>query len=503
MSLKKNLGSRIRGWFPQEPIISKSSNRIVFEPLQFKTRVKRSYVLGLVGGIVTVLIAIGIIFIGLVFSGALRFLNTYASGTSEQTNQLISIQNYALGSVGILAAILGFVGISIGKRRGGILLVIASALVLVAFNFLGILPGILMLISGLMELGKQPIAQTPNYQKPSPIITRLKSSKNISNFVFALSSLSVFVFVYSYYFREFSFFPFEALFVLFFIFLAVRDMRRKHAIDNIFSKIFLLGALTIIFLTGILVNFYIINVIGYSLISVVAILVFTLLYGWVDRTAGTTNDSDTKIKRKPKVIRTVLVFVGIVFLIFALSLSSHVEPRLGSVNNHENIINRDFRLTQPIENITTSANLTTRDRLSIIIIVAHIVGLPSENSTADFTINYQSLPTSKPVSVFSKSNFSSLVPPMDVAMNYPVPQNGTYHFNVHYNYGGESMCEVSMAKYWSTNELLPTTIYVPLLGDYAYATLATSSILLLAGVAISLTNISIRKNNRNEINQQS
>lgn len=151
MKTKKEL-RKVRGWFPKEPMIPKSSAKIDYQPLQREPWISRNKsILGLIGGVLSVLIALGTIFVGLIFSDTLRNYNIYATG--EQNPQLIATVDLVLGGVGLAAGIIGIIGSRIGKQRGSILLIIAGAMEFLLF-FFGVLPAILMLISGASELGK-------------------------------------------------------------------------------------------------------------------------------------------------------------------------------------------------------------------------------------------------------------------------------------------------------------------------------------------------------------
>ncbi|MGD6852709.1 MAG: DUF4064 domain-containing protein [Candidatus Bathyarchaeia archaeon] len=155
MDTKKSVEQRIRGWFPQETKLPKTQNSIKLQA-QLQPLYKNRLVWGRIGGVVAVLIAIGAVFVGLIFSDALRSFNIYAMG--EQNPQAMALTEYVLGGIGFAAGILGIIGSKIGKQRGGILLIIAGVTVLVTFFFIGILPGILMLVSGATELGNRQLS---------------------------------------------------------------------------------------------------------------------------------------------------------------------------------------------------------------------------------------------------------------------------------------------------------------------------------------------------------
>ena len=495
---KQNLKNRIRGWFPQEPKFPKSSVQIGYQHLDREPWVSRnSSTLGLVGGFLTVLIALGTIFVGLIFSDALRSYNIYQTG--DLNPQQTAVQDFVLGGIGLAAGILGIVGSRIGKRRGGIMLIIAGASALL-FSFIGFVSVVLMLLSGATEIGKNP--RVPNVPgKFDVCIARIRSFENAFVFSLYFAGLSLITFLGSQLLNDSQDLggSFVLLFYpLFFIYPALSYMKKKNVLKNVFSKIFFASVLILIVLSGVFFGFRIITSTGFLVVSLVAVPMFTFLYAWVEKIFRQTYSHTHQVRNKHKIVSTFLVLAGIIFLVLSLSLSPHVEPRLTSVTHHEALLSQFFRLTHPIANSSSSANLTTQDRLSMIILVAQIVGLPRENSTADFTINYQATPDATPVNVFSKTNFTSLVPPMDVSLSWAVPQNGTYHFDVQYHFGGEAMTQVSIVRYWSANELVPTTIYMPLLADYMAPALIISSALLIVSVAIPIYQLYKIRSAKNE-----
>ena len=494
MTFKKSLENRIRGWFPQEPKIPKSSTKIGYQPLPHETWVSRNRLaLGLIGGVLTVLIGIVVIFAGLVFSDILRSYNIYATGESNPLQ--IAIQDFVFGGVGLAAGIIGIMGSRKANHRGGIMLIISGAISL-SFFLWGILPAALMLFSGITQIRKNPL-EPKEPGKFVAFIIGLWRFENIATFSMYLVVLSFFTFLFSQLYNEFQ--DSGGLFWVFFPLLFIYPlMRKKNALKSIFSKIFFASAFILIVLIGIFFGFHIITSTGFVAISLITIPTFTLLYAWVENFPKQTASHSYQAKNTKKIISTILVLAGIILLVFSLAFTSHIEQKLGTVRHNEALLGQSFRLTQPIANSTVSANLTTQDRLSVTIFLAQIIGLPHENSTVDFTINYQTTPNATPVNVFSKTNFTSLVPPMDMSLSWPVPQNGTYHFNIQYHFEGEVMAEVSISRYWSTNELVPTTIYTPLLSDYWVPSFIAASALLIVSVAIPIQVFFKAKSMKNE-----
>jgi hypothetical protein len=264
----------------------------------------------------------------------------------------------------------------------------------------------------------------------------------------------------------------------------VRDLRRKHALNSVLSKIFLANSTIFSFVSLILLDFSIINSIGYLTISLVSTSVFTLLYAWVERPSNKTDAAPTRSKRISRFVCTLFAVAGIVFLAFSLSLTSHVEAKLGVVNHSEALFHRSFYLNESIPDSTVSANLTTRDTLSVTVMVAHIVGFPREYSSIDLTISQNSSAGAAPVIVYKLDNITSAMP--DPVLFWSVPQNGTYNISFHHNYNGTAAVGEGVVKHWSASEPVPTTIYMPSLGSFSSPVLAFSSILLFISIAIPI-----------------
>ena len=133
MNAKKSLENRIRGWFPQQPKLPDAPVKDDFQLPKPKPGMERSCVLGLVGAISAVLIVAWQIFFVL-FLGAFRFLNNYE--IVDLLPQLAGIQYFVFAGVGGAASIIAFVGVSRKNRQGGILLIIASIMTILACRLL-------------------------------------------------------------------------------------------------------------------------------------------------------------------------------------------------------------------------------------------------------------------------------------------------------------------------------------------------------------------------------
>jgi hypothetical protein len=445
--------------------------------------------LGLCGEILAVLVAVGTIFVGLIFSDVLRSYNIYATG--ETNPQQIAIQDFVLGGVGLAAGIIGIIGSKIRKQSGGILLIIAGAMSLL-FLIPGVLPAVLMLVSGATEIGKKPPEAHNVPGKFAVFITQLKSFENVAAFSMYFAVLSLITFVGGWSFNEFqdSFGLFYVFYPLIFLFPAISFMKKKNALKSVFSKIFFSSALILIVLSGVFFGFHIITSTGFLVVSLVTVPTFTLLYAWVEKFSKQTESHSYQTKNKHKIVGTIFVLAGIILLVFSLAFASHVEQRLGEVRHHENILSQDFNLTYQIPDTTISANLTTQDSLAYGIYPA---SYPHQKgySSIDFTISYQPALEEPIVKVYERNNISSRA--SDGSGGWSVTLNGTYILNFHYNYNETIHVNENIGRQWSTTELLPTTVYTPLFANYMAPTLIIASALLIGGIAIPIRNV-LQKN---------
>jgi hypothetical protein len=332
-----------------------------------------------------------------------------------------------------------------------------------------------------------PANRTTNSSEQTPIPTggsRLKSLENIARFAFPMATISITAFLFSLAVHDDDFYIYYFLILLPLLF-STTDLGRRHGLNSVFSKIFLASSWVFSIASLILLSFSILNSIGYLAISLVSTSVFTLLYAWVERPSNKTDAAPMRSKSISKFVCTLFAVAGIVFLVFSLSLTSHVEVKLGVVNHSEALFHRGvFYLNESIPDSTVTANLTTRDTLTVTIIVAHIIGYPRQYSSIDFSISQKSSVDAAPLVVYEMDNITSAW--LDPFLSWSVPKDGTYDISFHHNYNGTAAVEEIVVKRWSASELVPTTIYLPLLGSFWGTVLAFSSILLFISVAISI-----------------
>jgi hypothetical protein len=493
MNAKKTLQNRIRGWFPQEPTVARRS-AINYQPIQREPWVSRNRLaLGLIGGVLTILVALGTILVGLIFSDALRSFNIYQTGTLNP--QQIAVQDFVLGVVGLGAGIIGIVGSRIGKYRGGILLIIAGAMAFLFF-FVGVVPAVLMIVGGATELGKKPLEARKAPGKFVVFITRLKRFENVAVFSMFLAGLSLITFLGGQLLNEFQdsfgfFLPF------FLIYPVIIFIRKNGALKSVFSKILFLSALILIVLSGIFFSFHIITSIGFLAISLVTVPALTLLYAWVGKFSKQADSHSYQATNKHKIISVIFVLAGIILLVFSFALVSHMEQRLGEVSHYQKLLSQDFNLTQQIPDTTLSANLTTQDRLAFGIFPADYFNPHSKGySSVDFSVSYQPALGEPLVVVYEYDNISGYN--RDPIGGWSVTQNGTYILNLHYNYNATAHVNENIGRYWSTTELVPTTVYTPLLATYMTTVLIAASALLIVSVAIPIQQLLREKSVKNK-----
>jgi hypothetical protein len=267
--------------------------------------------------------------------------------------------------------------------------------------------------------------------------------------------------------------------------LTVFLLRRKQGLNDWPSSILFINAIAIVASTGALFWFAIINFTGYVITSIVIVSAFSLLYAWNEKLK--TDFPLKRGKNKHKFVSTIFVLTGIILLMFSLALSSHIESRLTSVGHDETLLNQTFNLTQQIPNNTVSVNLTTQYRLDFFILPASIVPHSSNYSSIDFSISYQPPLGQPPVEVYERNNISSYT--HDPTGSWPVPQNGTYNLNFHYNYSEKANVEEIVGKHWLTIEPVPTKVYTPYLASYTAPTLIIASAFLIGGTVIPIQQV--------------
>jgi hypothetical protein len=165
MNKKRSLESRIRGWFPCEPTLSKiPSTKINAQPLPIEPRlIRHRMLLGIAGGVLSVLVALGVIYVGVIFTGVFSDYGMYVTGWREPMQEALNL--FIQGGVGLAMGVLGIVGCRSGKRSGGYMLIVAGVANLLLFFFFGIPAAVLMLLSGSAVLRKNPPPPMNSEQK--------------------------------------------------------------------------------------------------------------------------------------------------------------------------------------------------------------------------------------------------------------------------------------------------------------------------------------------------
>ena len=102
---------------------------------------RQSFVLGLVGGIFAILVALFEIVIGVL-----------GSASSVESARLV----YALSGISCFAAgVVGIFGGVVGKKLGGVLMIVAGVLALLGASLFGFFPFVLLLLGGVIALGEK------------------------------------------------------------------------------------------------------------------------------------------------------------------------------------------------------------------------------------------------------------------------------------------------------------------------------------------------------------
>ena len=474
MNLKKSLESRIRGWFPQQPKLPKAPVKIDFQKQEPKPRMERSYVLGLVGAIAAVLIVAWQIFFVL-FLGAFKFLNNYT--IVELLPQLIGIQYFVFAGVGLAAAVLAYVGVSRKNTQGGVLLVIAGVMTVVACNLLGVVPLILMVAGGAMELAKYPPAPRPSPPPGGRVFAGILADfwTCIGYFLYWPILSSVFVFLAAWAGSENPalagiFLPQMGLYFS----LGVRELRKRHALNDNYRILLLALSGSVVAAAGALLWLRIINPVGYFATSIIGVSVFTTFYAFTGRLSQKAN---VDVHRT---LRVLFAVSGIVTLVFSMALVYHVEGKLTPIGHDAIIVQAGFTLSHPIPDSEVAQNLTTADHVGFDIIVARLG--PNQTEASGFSVQVTNQSASAPTSPYiffyinNVTNWAS--------RSWQPWQNGTYYFRLHYDYVVPDQMDISISYSWGTNEMVPTRVYNSILGEFTTPALVGALALLALSVAI-------------------
>lgn len=127
---------------------------------------KKSFILGILGGIFAILVSL-LIFILYGFESAWN--SSFGSQSQYYINGVSQLST--LVALTLIAGIIGIVGAVIGKKIGGALMILAAVLVVIGSSFFGVLSLILFLLGGILALREKPqpiqsIQQQPIYQQP-------------------------------------------------------------------------------------------------------------------------------------------------------------------------------------------------------------------------------------------------------------------------------------------------------------------------------------------------
>ena len=357
---------------------------------------ERSYVLGLVGAIVAVLIVAWQIFF-VAFLGAFKFLNNYT--IVELLPQLLGIQYFVFAGVGLAAAVLAYVGISRKNTLGGVLLIVAGVMAVFACNLLGVVPLLLMVGSGAMELAKHPPPLKPSPPPGGRVFAGIPADfwTCIGYFLYWPILSSFFVFLAAW---TSSVTP--ALAVIFlpqmglYFGIGVRELRKRHALNDNYRILLLALSGSVVAAAGALLWLRIINPVGYFATSMIGVSVFTTFYAFTGRLSLRAN---VEVHRK---LRLCLALLGIALLALSLAQVSHVEAKQtrGLHGGPVVIVNTDFVLNSSIPDVEVAQNLTTNDYVYFEINIVRVDAVQNEASSVSVQVTNQSASASSTPKIY-------------------------------------------------------------------------------------------------------
>jgi MFS family permease len=470
MNAKRKLESRIRGWFPQE---AKLSPKINIQPSFSHPKAKNVLTYGRIGGILALLMAIGAIFVGLVFSGAFKNFNLFVTGVPNP--QTVAIQAYVVGSAGIGVATLGIIGSKIGKRTGSVLLIISGVAMLIMFLYVGVLPGFLMLVSGGVELGKQ------QPSRPKPVLQKPRKERGDLLTVFLVLGIVA-----------------SILIGLSFIILDIQLLFNATGERNLLTTLSMpLWTLTVYPILAILYAFSYIALYRwkkwglYVLIPTAAMtfLLTVVTFGLrIELVSGLFGAIIIYVLIRPKWnlmesgwqdlrshLSILLAIFGLFIMIGAIIPTANVENAVSLMPQNEVVARGGVSTDQPLVDTEIALNLTTNERLHFEIIVGRVNPPPYGKSSVVFTISNQSLSVIGTKRVYFTNDKIGL--PDDYYMFWSAPENGTYYLTLHYNCSGLNSIGYDIQKVWNTEELVQVQVYRPLLAEYATPRLIVGAIL--------------------------
>ncbi|MGA2385544.1 MAG: hypothetical protein ABSG33_03320 [Candidatus Bathyarchaeia archaeon] len=254
-------------------------------------------------------------------------------------------------------------------------------------------------------------------------------------------------------------------------------LNRWHLLDWDYLKVLFGTSAVIIVTANVLFAFTLLNSVNYWIISAVDISIFTALFALRGRVVGV---GKTALRRKMSVL---FALAGIILLVCSMSQVYHVEAKLTPVGHFASIVPENpFILNQSIPDVEVAQNLTTNNYVDFEIIVARLYAHQTEVSGVSVQVTNQSASASStPETYFYYNSFTN-----GSSIYWQPPQNGTYYFRLHYDYVVPVQMDVSISYSWSTNEMLPTKVYNPLLSEFMTPTLILAVALLAASLAFSI-----------------
>jgi hypothetical protein len=263
----------------------------------------------------------------------------------------------------------------------------------------------------------------------------------------------------------------EIIIVGFYIGLSIYWLREAHGLDDNYRKLLFISPTATIAVAGLLFWFNIVNILGYWTISIIAVSVFALLYG-----LGSL--AKVRTRRILKTLSVCFAIIGVISLFFSFALVYHVEDRT-EVTHSQNIFSEYFRLSRQLPDEVVNISLTTQDHFSVDMTKQEGANV-DPSASIQFTISDQPLSPNATI-YFSANTIDSLY-----TQSWDAPKNGTYVLTLHFNYEAANYVWVGVTRVWSTIEMIPSDVATPLLAQYTVPTLIIASALLIGSIAIPI-----------------
>jgi hypothetical protein len=270
----------------------------------------------------------------------------------------------------------------------------------------------------------------------------------------------------------------EIIIVGFYVGLSIYWLREAHGLDDNYRRLLFTCSIATTVLAGVLLWFAVVNPLGYWILSLVAVSVFALLYG-----LGSLGQ--VRPRRILKTLSVCFAIIGVISLLFSFALVYHVEDRT-EVTHSQNIFSEYFLLSRQLPDEVVNISLTTQDHFSVDMTKERGANV-DPSASIQFTISDQPLSPNATI-YFSANTIDSLY-----TQSWDAPKNGTYVLTLHFNYEAANYVWVGVTRVWSTIEMIPSEVATPLLAQYTAPTLIIASALLIGSIAIPIQQVLTKK----------